>query len=134
MRDLHPAEIRVLRELADGGTLTEIAERMFLSRNTVKSHLRKIFRALGASSREEALRLGSRYLTERQRMEAIVSGASDERHSITILYKSGNRIQMRCTKFVVNLRGEKLASVSWEEATPRPLYINVDEIEAVYVG
>lgn len=47
-------ERQVLALLAEGRTNGEIAERLFLSESTVKSHLSSSFRKLGVSSRAEA--------------------------------------------------------------------------------
>jgi LuxR family transcriptional regulator, maltose regulon positive regulatory protein len=52
---LSESELRVLRRLADGQSLREVANDLFLSLNTVKTHRRTIYRKLGASTREEAL-------------------------------------------------------------------------------
>ncbi|MNR46315.1 Transcriptional regulatory protein DegU [compost metagenome] len=52
---LSTRELQVLRMLALGYRNREIAEKMFLSELTVKSHLRKINSKLGASSRTEAV-------------------------------------------------------------------------------
>jgi LuxR family maltose regulon positive regulatory protein len=52
---LSARELQVLRMLALGYRNREIAEKMFLSELTVKSHLRKINSKLGASSRTEAV-------------------------------------------------------------------------------
>jgi LuxR family transcriptional regulator, maltose regulon positive regulatory protein len=49
------AEMRVLMLLAEGFSRGEIAERLFLSDSTVKSHLRRLYRRLDVSSREHAL-------------------------------------------------------------------------------
>ena len=49
-----PAELSVLR-LLPGSTVREIGEALFLSPNTVKSHLRALYRKLGVSSREDAV-------------------------------------------------------------------------------
>ena len=48
------AEHAVLR-LLPGSTVREIGEALFLSPNTVKSHLRSLYRKLGVSSREDAV-------------------------------------------------------------------------------
>ena len=45
----------MLRRLAEGQSLREVAKELFLSLNTVKTHRRTIYRKLGASTREEAL-------------------------------------------------------------------------------
>jgi DNA-binding CsgD family transcriptional regulator len=45
----------LLYELRTEGTLEVIADRMFLARNTVKAHSRRIYAKLGAQSRTEAV-------------------------------------------------------------------------------
>ncbi|MNE98647.1 Oxygen regulatory protein NreC [compost metagenome] len=52
---LSARELQVLRLLALGYRNKEIAEKMFLSELTVKSHLRKINTKLGAGGRTEAV-------------------------------------------------------------------------------
>ncbi len=52
---LSRAERRVLRELDSERTLAQIGERLYLSRNTVKSHVRRIYGRLGVATRTEAL-------------------------------------------------------------------------------
>ncbi|MGT2461140.1 helix-turn-helix domain-containing protein [Sinomonas atrocyanea] len=53
---LTPRELVVLREFAQGdGTTAEIAERLNVSANTVKSQTKSLFRKLGVSSRAEAV-------------------------------------------------------------------------------
>jgi LuxR family maltose regulon positive regulatory protein len=49
-------EIEVLRQLATLLSTQEIASNMFISVNTVKTHIRGIFRKLAASRRNEAIR------------------------------------------------------------------------------
>jgi LuxR family maltose regulon positive regulatory protein len=51
-----PAELAVLRLLATDLSQREIGSRLFLSVNTVKTHSRNLYRKLGASSREDAVR------------------------------------------------------------------------------
>ena len=46
---------RVLRYLASRLTYNEIASDLFISVNTLKSHVKAIFRKLGASTRSEAV-------------------------------------------------------------------------------
>lgn len=48
-------ERATLHMLSEAETVDHVARRMFVSRNTVKSHLRSIYRKLGVSSRDAAL-------------------------------------------------------------------------------
>lgn len=52
---LSSREVAVLQLAADGLTQREIADQLFISYNTVKSHLKTTYRKLGATSREDAL-------------------------------------------------------------------------------
>jgi LuxR family maltose regulon positive regulatory protein len=52
---LTPAELRVLVYLPTHLALGDIAERLYVSRNTVKSHAVAIYRKLGVSSRNDAV-------------------------------------------------------------------------------
>jgi DNA-binding NarL/FixJ family response regulator len=54
---LSTREQEVLRELAQGKTNREIADALWLSEDTVKSHLRRIYRKLGVATRAEAVAL-----------------------------------------------------------------------------
>ncbi len=49
------AELTVLRLLATDLSVRQIAEELFLSPNTVRSHTRALYRKLGVSSREQAV-------------------------------------------------------------------------------
>jgi LuxR family maltose regulon positive regulatory protein len=49
-------ELEVLGHLAELQTTEEIAEEMFVSVNTVRSHVRNILRKLGVARRNEAVR------------------------------------------------------------------------------
>ncbi|MGH2794186.1 MAG: response regulator transcription factor [Actinomycetota bacterium] len=51
---LRPSELRVLRLLVEGMSVAEIASTTGLSRHTIKTYLRTIYRKLGVSSRAEA--------------------------------------------------------------------------------
>jgi len=53
---LSDKEVGVLAELCQGSTNRQIAEKLWLSEQTVKFHLRNIYRKLGIRSRTEALR------------------------------------------------------------------------------
>jgi LuxR family maltose regulon positive regulatory protein len=48
-------ELRVLRYLPTNLTAPEIAGELYVSRNTVKTHIRKLYAKLGAHRRDEAV-------------------------------------------------------------------------------
>jgi len=53
--DLTPREREVLELLADGASTQAIAERLYMSSNTVRNHVQKILTKLGVHSRLEAV-------------------------------------------------------------------------------
>jgi DNA-binding NarL/FixJ family response regulator len=53
LENLSPREIDVLREIENGATNLEIAQRLFLSVNTVKHHIRNVFSKLGMKNRRQ---------------------------------------------------------------------------------
>jgi DNA-binding NarL/FixJ family response regulator len=55
---LTPAEIRVLRLIADGNANKEIAARLSLTEETVKGQVRNILSKLGAKDRTHAAMIG----------------------------------------------------------------------------
>jgi LuxR family maltose regulon positive regulatory protein len=52
-----PAERRVLDLLPSGLSLAEIADRLFITRNTTKTHARNLYRRLGVQDRSSAVRV-----------------------------------------------------------------------------
>lgn len=52
---ISPRELDVLRELAAGRSNKEIARRLDVSPNTVKTHVARLFEKLGAARRTEAI-------------------------------------------------------------------------------
>ena len=57
IQELTSAELRVLAELPSHRSIAEIAERLFVSRNTVKTQAISIYRKLGVSTRSAAVEL-----------------------------------------------------------------------------
>src|SRR5262249_35494714 len=55
---LTPRELEILGLIAQGLSNREIAERVFVSENTVKTHASRVFDKLGARRRTEAVQLG----------------------------------------------------------------------------
>jgi DNA-binding NarL/FixJ family response regulator len=53
-------EIEVLQQVADGHRNRDIAERLFISEETVKVHIKHIMEKLGANDRTQALAIGIR--------------------------------------------------------------------------
>jgi DNA-binding NarL/FixJ family response regulator len=60
LRQLTRREWEVLRLLAEGAETAEIADRLLLSRVTVRRHVSTMLAKLGASSREEAIRMATK--------------------------------------------------------------------------
>jgi len=54
-QELSDAERRILRLLDSDLSLGEIGRELYLSKNTVKTHTRSIYRKLGVSSRADAV-------------------------------------------------------------------------------
>jgi DNA-binding NarL/FixJ family response regulator len=52
--DLNEGQVRIVRLIGEGFSNREIAERVHLSENTVKSHIQEIFRRLEVRNRVEA--------------------------------------------------------------------------------
>lgn len=59
VESLNPSEQRTLIAVAKHGTLTKAANAMFLSRETVKSHMKHVYRKLKVTSRDEAVAFAS---------------------------------------------------------------------------
>ena len=53
-----PRELEILELIADGLSNREIAEKLFVSENTVKTHSSRVFDKLGAKRRTQAVQLG----------------------------------------------------------------------------
>lgn len=49
-------EIEVLAEVSQGLTSREIAEKLYISENTVKNHIRNVLDKMGLGSRHDAVR------------------------------------------------------------------------------
>jgi DNA-binding CsgD family transcriptional regulator len=53
-----PRELEILELIAQGMSNREIAEKLFVSENTVKTHSSRVFHKLGAKRRTQAVQLG----------------------------------------------------------------------------
>jgi two-component system, NarL family, response regulator LiaR len=53
-----PRELEILELIAEGLSNREIAEKLFVSENTVKTHSSRVFDKLGAKRRTQAVQLG----------------------------------------------------------------------------
>jgi predicted ATPase/DNA-binding CsgD family transcriptional regulator len=62
---LTPTEAKVVELICEGLTNRQIGERMFVSRNTVKTHVSNVFRKLGVNSRAELAAQSARRSTSR---------------------------------------------------------------------
>ncbi len=60
LKDLSAREQEILRLVAQGYTNAEIAQALVISENTVKTHLRRMMRKLGVTSRAELAALAAR--------------------------------------------------------------------------
>ena len=56
--ELSERELTILRLLASELSQREIGSELYISRNTVKGHVRNIFRKLGATTRADAVARG----------------------------------------------------------------------------
>lgn len=61
MEQLTERELEVLREVAKGSTNREIAQRLFISENTVKNHIHSILKKLNLSNRRELMRFAEQH-------------------------------------------------------------------------
>jgi DNA-binding NarL/FixJ family response regulator len=57
IEQLTPREVEILRELARGASNQEIADRLYISINTVKNHVHNVLEKLGVDNRREAAKL-----------------------------------------------------------------------------
>lgn len=62
MSDVHltPRQAEILLMLGDGMEATEIAKKLWLSRETVKTHISRLFKALGAHNKHQAVAIAFR--------------------------------------------------------------------------
>jgi DNA-binding NarL/FixJ family response regulator len=58
--DLTPREIEVLNQIAGGNRNRDIAEKLFITEETVKVHIKHIMEKLGANDRTQAVAIGVR--------------------------------------------------------------------------
>ena len=53
---------------------------------------------------------------------------------VTVIYKSGVKIQIECQSFEVEKRGGELWRVIWDSPEPKPLFFGIDDVAAIYEG
>lgn len=58
---LTPRELEILELIASGLSNREIADKLFVSENTVKTHSSRVFEKLGARRRTQAVQLGKEF-------------------------------------------------------------------------
>lgn len=54
--------------------------------------------------------------------------------TVTVIYKSGAKVQIKCKSFGVKKNGSSLREVEWESPKPRPMLFGIDEVAAIYEG
>ena len=54
---LSPRELEVLTLIADGAKVSEVADKLYMSASTVKTHIGKVYSKLGAHNRASAVRI-----------------------------------------------------------------------------
>lgn len=54
--------------------------------------------------------------------------------TVTILYKSGAKVQVTCKSMTVTRYSNGTLHVKWDEMKPVPLLLGVDDIAAIYEG
>ena len=59
--EITPRELEILEQIAAGLSNREIAEKLFVSENTVKTHSSRVFDKLGAKRRTQAVQLGKEF-------------------------------------------------------------------------
>lgn len=58
---LTPRELEVLKLIAEGLSTKEMAERLFVSENTIKTHTSRVLDKLGASRRTQAVQIAKQF-------------------------------------------------------------------------
>ena len=53
---------------------------------------------------------------------------------VTVIYKSGVKIQIECQSFEVRKIGGELQRVIWDSPKPKPLFFGIDDVAAIYEG
>jgi hypothetical protein len=54
--------------------------------------------------------------------------------TVTIIYKSGAKVHLEVKELSITKGVNGLKEITWEEADPRPLFIGIDEVAAIYEG
>ena len=93
VQDLSDREMEVLRYLAEMLSTAEIAATMFISVNTVRTHIRSILRKLAVSRRNQAVRQGARARAALTAVDLMRcgGGAAPHRHGSVMARTSDGR-------------------------------------------
>jgi len=81
---LTPAELRVVTLVGQGLNNPEIAERLYVSRETIKAHVAAAFRKLGVANRAELAATAATRSTGRQRSAAGITSTNPEFDQISV--------------------------------------------------
>lgn len=57
-----------------------------------------------------------------------------EKNLITLIYKSGVKIHASCETFDAERRSSTLTKLQYVDLEPRPLFIGLDDIAAIFEG
>ena len=103
------AELAVLRCLAAGLSRREIGARLYISLNTVKTHIRELYRKLGASSRADAVaRAEALGLLELTRITRVILRPSRPK-----LRPSSGMLRLVCRRLATGSSSKE----NWDHAT-----------------
>ena len=54
--------------------------------------------------------------------------------TVTIIYRSGTKVRVRVEGLTVTTQGGEVTKMEWKQMDPRPLALNCNEVESVWMG